>query len=195
MHWRLQIDTYIEAEEPRKISPLDDISLIDLIVKTGIADAIAAQLSGLKGNQDAIAETIENNVRSKIVKEHLNDPDFFDRISALLDEIIRTRRAKALDYEAYLKRVAELVKTLASGKTDDTPVQLDTPGKRALYNNLSKDEVLALRIDTAVRMSRSDDWRGVEAKERAIKAALYQELQDKDEVERIFVIIKSQREY
>ncbi|TPE46530.1 type I restriction endonuclease subunit R [Amaricoccus solimangrovi] len=189
------IDTYIEADEPRKISPFDDISLIDLIVKSGIADAIAAQLSGLGGNRESIAETIENNVRSKIVKERLNDPDFFDRISALLEEIIRDRRAKALDYEAYLKRMAEIVKTLAEGKTEDTPARLDTPGKRALYNNLAKDEELALRIDAAVKTSRSDDWRGVEAKERAIKAALYNELQDKDEVERVFVIIKAQREY
>lgn len=60
------IDTYIEAEEPRKISPFDGMSLLELIVKTGIANAIASQLGGLKGNKDAIAETIENNVRSKI---------------------------------------------------------------------------------------------------------------------------------
>lgn len=189
------IDTYIEADEPRKISPFDDISLIDLIVKSGIADAIAGQLSSLKGNHEAIAETIENNVRSKIVKERLNDPDFFDRISTLLEEIIRDRRAKALDYEAYLRRMAEIVKTLAAGKTEDTPAQLDTPGKRALYNNFGKNEELAMRIDAAVRTARSDDWRGVEPKERAIKAAIYSELQDKDEVERAFVIVKSQREY
>ena len=30
------IDTYIEADEPRKISPFDNISLLDLIVKSGI---------------------------------------------------------------------------------------------------------------------------------------------------------------
>jgi type I restriction enzyme R subunit len=35
------IDTYIEADEPRTISPFDGMSLVELIVKTGIADAIA----------------------------------------------------------------------------------------------------------------------------------------------------------
>ncbi len=70
------IDTYIEADEPRKISPFDNMGLLDLIVKTGIANAIATQLGGLKGNKNAIAETIENNVRSKIIKEHLNDPAY-----------------------------------------------------------------------------------------------------------------------
>ena len=82
------IDTYIEADEPRKISPFDDMTLLELIVKTGIADAINSLPGGLKGNKDAVAETIENNVRSKIIKEHLNDPAYYDKMSALLDEII-----------------------------------------------------------------------------------------------------------
>ncbi|HQT80069.1 MAG TPA: HsdR family type I site-specific deoxyribonuclease, partial [Rhodopila sp.] len=67
------IDTYIEASEPRKISPFDGMGLLDIIVKTGIAKAIEGELGGLKGNQQAVAEAIENNVRSKIIKEHLND--------------------------------------------------------------------------------------------------------------------------
>ena len=33
------IDTYIEADEPRKISPFDYMPLLELIVNTGIADA------------------------------------------------------------------------------------------------------------------------------------------------------------
>ena len=70
------IDTYIEADEPRKISPFDNMGLLELIVKTGIGSAIATQLGGMKGDKDAIAETVENNVRSKIIKEHLNDPVF-----------------------------------------------------------------------------------------------------------------------
>ena len=35
------IDTYIEADEPRKISPFDNMGLLELIVKTGIAEALA----------------------------------------------------------------------------------------------------------------------------------------------------------
>ena len=48
------IDTYIEADEPRKISPFDNMGLLELIVKTGIANAITTQLGGLKGNKNAI---------------------------------------------------------------------------------------------------------------------------------------------
>jgi type I restriction enzyme R subunit len=202
------IDTYIQAEEPRKISPFDDIPLLELIVNTGIAEAINQQLGGLKGNKDGIAETIENNVRRKIIKEHLTDPEFYEKMSALLDEIIATRKAKAIEYEEFLRRIAELAKQVQAGKGDDTPERLDTPGKRALYNNLkgvkpdwtaeqegeyavSGDLLLelALKIDTTVKQVRPDGWRGVLAREQVIKAALYGVLQNVDEVERIFNII------
>ncbi|MBI3246264.1 MAG: HsdR family type I site-specific deoxyribonuclease [Deltaproteobacteria bacterium] len=209
------IDTYIEADEPRKISPFDNLSLLELIVKTGIAKAIASQLGGLKGNKNAIAETIENNVRSKIVKEHLNDPAYYEKMSALLDEIIAARKAKAIAYEEYLKRIAELAKKVEAGTGDDTPEKLDTPGKRAIYNNLSlgassgttgriaepivpygsEAVELALRIDAAVKRSRPDGWRGIQAREQTIKKALYDVLQDVAEVERLFLVIKVQGEY
>ena len=45
------------------------MSLLDLIVNTGIAEAINRLPDGIKNDRSAIAETIENNVRSKIVKE------------------------------------------------------------------------------------------------------------------------------
>lgn len=188
------IDTYIEADEPRKISPFDNLSLLDLVVKSGLADAIASQLAGIK-DQEAIAETIENNVRAKIVKEHLNDPAFYERISALLDEIIRARKAKALDYEAYLAQIGDLITNMVTGHGDTTPPALDTAGKRALYNNLGENEDLALELDAAIKANRPNAWRGVEAKERAVMAAMYAVLYDVDEVERLFPIIKSQPEY
>jgi type I restriction enzyme R subunit len=189
------IDTYIEADEPRKISPFDNMSLLDLIVKSGIANAINSQLGGIKGNKDAVAETIENNVRSKIIKEHLSDPAYFEKMSTLLDEIIAARKAKAIEYEAYLKKIAELAAKVQTGHAEDTPKALNTPGRRALYNNLNQSEALALEIDEVVKKVRPDAWRGIQAREQIIKAALYGVLKDESEVERIFLIIKQQPEY
>ena len=135
------IDTYIQADEPRKISPFDDMSLLELIVKTGIAEAIAQQLGALQGNKNAIAETIENNVRSKIIKEHLHDPAYYEKMSALLDEIIAARKAKAIEYEDYLRRIAALAQQVEAGQADDTPEVLKkSPALRALYNNLKKHD-------------------------------------------------------
>ena len=189
------IDTYIEANEPRKISEFERVGLLDLIVKTGIGDAIAEKLGSLKGKQAAIAETIENNVRSKIVKEHLNDPAYYDRMSELLDEIIALRRAKAIEYEEYLKRVAELVSDLQEGGRTNLPAPIDTPAKSALFNNLGENADLAMEVYAAVMDVRPDDWRGNTPRENVIKSALFNVLKDASEVERIFPIVKAQSEF
>jgi type I restriction enzyme R subunit len=190
------IDTYIEADEPRKISPFDNLSLLQLIGKLGIVETIANELTAVKGNKDAVAETIENNVRSKIIKEHLTDPAYYDSMSVLLDEIIMDRKAKAIEYEQYLQLIAELAAKVETGKSDDTPTALNTPGRRALYNNLGKSEELALQVDTIVKKTRPDAWRGVQTRENTIKAALLPVLSnDQAEVERVFAIIREQPEY
>ena len=190
------IDTYIEADEPRRISPFDNLSLLELIVKTGIAKAIDERLGAHKGDKNAVAETIENNVRKKIIKEHLSDPEFYEQMSALLNEIIAARKAKAIKYEEYLRQIAELARKVSQGHGPDMPKRLDSPGKRALYNNLGQDEELALKVDAAVKGARPDSWRGNQVKENMVKAALLPLLgDDVAEVERVFLIIKAQGEY
>lgn len=189
------IDAYIEAEEPRQTSHFENLSLVDLIVRLGINDAIKESLGTFNGDKNAIAEVIENNVRKKIIKEQLTDPAYYERMSALLNEIIAARRAKAIEYEEYLKRIADLAAKVKKGKADETPERLDTPGKRALYNNLNQDEELALTIDETVKRVRPDGWRDHLAKERIIQGALYEILKDEKEVERLFLIIKAQKEY
>ncbi|MBF2078899.1 MAG: restriction endonuclease subunit R, partial [Synechococcales cyanobacterium T60_A2020_003] len=211
------IDTYIEASEPRKISPFDDMPLLEIITKVGINRALEELPKGIRSNQKAVAETIENNVRRKIIKENLSDPAYYERMSQLLDEIIEARKQKAIAYEEYLQRIAELVKKVESGQDGNVPTQLDTPGKRAIYNALRTTATpgkaaeaagtyttanetdlveLALKIDQTVKYVRPDDWRDNGGpKEQMIKAALYGILQDIEEVERIFPIIKQQSEY
>jgi type I restriction enzyme, R subunit len=190
------IDTYIQADAPRTISDFGETGLLDLIVKSGIGEAINNLPNGIKGNKRAVAETIANNVRSRIIKEHLNDPAFYDKMSALLNEIIADLKAQRIDYENFLKRIAELAKQVQAGKSADTPEKLTTPSKRALYNNLNKDEALALRIDETVRRVKPNAFRSNQAKENVIKAALLPLLgNDQAEVERIFMIIKAQQEY
>ena len=81
------------------------------------------------------------------------------------------------------------------GADDDTPIILNTSGKRALYNNLGNDINLAVAVHNSIFESRKADWRGNLQKERHIKAALYKHLQNEENVETIFNIIKEQHEY
>jgi len=208
------IDTYIQADEPEKISPFDDMSLLEIISKAGIADAIDTLPNGIRSSEGAVAETIENNVRRTILREHLIDPVFFEEMSTLLAAIIQERKANAISYADYLKQIAALVEKVREGKSEETPDNLRTVAQRALYNNLGKNEQLALMIDGAVSKAKRDGWRGNLAKEREVKAAIYRQLQEysvdtgidvtnqppepyglENKVEAIFKIVNEQREY
>ncbi|WP_322354272.1 HsdR family type I site-specific deoxyribonuclease [Dehalococcoides sp.] len=189
------IDTYIQAEVPRTISPFANMSLLDIIVNSGIAAAITSLPPGIKNNKEAVAEAIINNVRKKIIKEHLIDPAYFEEMSKLLDEIIKERKANAINYEEYLRKIADLSKKVTQTTRDDLPAGIQTPAQRALYNNTGKNEVLAIKLDAAVKKVKKADWRGNTPKENEIKHALNEILKDQAEVERLFAIIKQQSEY
>ena len=195
------IDTYIVASQPRVVSEFDDMPLIDLIIKSGVADAINSLPKGIKGDKAAVAETIANNIRSTIIKDHLNDPAFFEKMSAVLKEIIDALKSKRDDYEKYLKRIADLAKLIRAGGDVDLPKAIATPGLRAIFNNLAVDvdvverERLAIAIDAVVKRVRPDDWRGNLVKERVIQKALFDVLSDEKEVENLFMVIKHQVEY
>lgn len=208
------IDTYIQADEPVKISPFDDMPLLDIIEKTGIQGAIETFPTGIKKDKRAIAETIENNVRRKIIREHLIDPSFYENMSTLLAEIIKERKENAISYEQYLQRIADLVRQVNAGKADDTPEVLRTPAQRALFDNFGRDVQLALMLDNAIKRSKRDGFRGNKQKENEIKFAIYTTLKQhfqgsdtltfgeptvsygiKETVERIFIIIEKHKEY
>lgn len=205
------IDTYVEARAPHKISPFDDRGLLELITAIGMDRAVEALPEGVKADSNAVAETIENNVRSKLVKEQLNDPDFYAKMSALLDEVIRFRKEQAERYAEYLQRMADLVAQVEAGQANDTPdVLKQNPAMRALFHNVQvtgdnlRDSTaeqtarlaLAQQLDGAIRRARPADWRGNQAKENTIKQALLPLLgEDTSEVERIFRIIAQQPDY
>jgi len=189
------IDNFIAADEPKKISDFENQTLLDLIVKSGIADAINTLPKGIKKSQEAVAETIENNVRRKIIKDHLIDPAYFDEMSKLLSEIIRERKNDAIKYEEYLKKIADLAKRVSTSKPDDLPRSIKTQAQRSLYNNLGKNEYLAMQVHDAIMRVKKADWKGNFPKENEIKAAMHRILKDMVEVERIFPIVKEQNEY
>jgi type I restriction enzyme, R subunit len=189
------IDNYIQADDPNKITSFDDIPLMDLIVKTGIAEAINSLPNGLRHSKEAVAETIENNVRQKIIKDHLIDPAFFEEMSKLLAAIIKERKEKAILYEEYLKKIEAFVKKVNAGIEPDTPHSIRTGAQKALYNNLGKNAVLALAIDQKILEVRPDRWRGNNIKEKVIQSAIYSLVNDEAEVKRIFKVAERQAEY
>ncbi|MEA5551791.1 HsdR family type I site-specific deoxyribonuclease [Anabaena cylindrica UHCC 0172] len=189
------IDSYIGAEESEIISNFDDMTLIQLIVERG-TNAVDALPRSIKKNPKAVAETIENNLRKLIIEQQPTNPKYFDKMSILLDELIQARNAAADDYKAYLQQIVELSKQVVQpSNSSQYPQSLDTPAKRALYENLNQNEVLALAIDDIIRKTKKDGWRGNRTKEKEVKIAIKKHLDSSADLERIFEIVKSQSEY
>ena len=73
------ISTYIQADPAEDLGNLSSLSLTELIIETGIYDAIAKKLNQKgKLSKNAIAEGIINNVRKTIIRDQLTDPKFYD---------------------------------------------------------------------------------------------------------------------
>lgn len=170
------INTYIQADPASDLGNLASLSLTDLIIKTGIHDAIARKLNE-KGNlsKNAIAEGIINNVRQTIIRDQLTDPKFYEQMSKLLHDLIKQNRADAAAYEEFLRKAEELVKRLAQQQPDaGIPSVLHSRREAIkLYNNLASipattfqcpagdDEraALALEIDRLVREHAPAGWK------------------------------------
>jgi type I restriction enzyme R subunit len=205
------IDTYIKADEARAISNFGDLGLVDLIVKSGIAQAVETLSASTRKNQTAVAETIVNNVRSTIIRKHLRDPAYYDRMSTLLTEVLADLKARRIEYRQFLERIAALAKQVQEGQTDVTPEPLRrNPGMRAIYNALltnraaqgqapydgqpSTDPALeqAQRLNDRLRQDAPHGWRGVLAKEREVQRLIYEETSNSAMVDRLFPIIVAQ---
>jgi len=169
---RFLIDSYIRAEESEKVSAFDDLSLIELIVARG-EDAIKSLPDGIRKNKQAVAETIENNVRRLIIDESPINPKYYEKMSRLLDALVKQRKQEALDYAKYLAEIVKLTIQAKNGPSESAyPKSLNTPAKRALFDNLEGDEPLALAVDEAVRASRQDDWRSNQFKIKKVLNAV-----------------------
>lgn len=206
------LNTYIQADHANPMSTVDNFSLVELIVQTGVHDAIAKKLNA-KGNlsKGAIAEGIINNVRKTIIREQLTDPKFYEGMSRLLEDLIKQSREDAAAYEAFLRKAEELVKQLAQKGPGSSPAVLN--GHReaiVLFNNLDSiatttfqcpiDEEakvkLALDIDLAMRGSAPSSWRGDPAREAQVLNALFPLMgRDRVATSAIFEIIKNQQGY
>jgi type I restriction enzyme R subunit len=190
------IDSYIQASESEKVSAFDDLSLVELIVERG-AEAVQALPAAIRKNKQAAAETIENNVRRLILDESPINPKYYEKMSELLDALIAQRKQDAFDYQKYLQKIVELARQVKNGPDAGSyPKSLDSPAKRALFDNLDKDETLALTVDRAVRANLQDGWRGNKMKTRKVWLAIRDVLAGQDErIDKVVELAKSQNEY
>jgi type I restriction enzyme, R subunit len=152
---------------------------------------------GLREDKEAMAETIENNVRRVIIDEMAVNPKYYEKMSELLDALIQQRKQEAIDYKEYLKKIVEITKKVARQEaTTSYPTSMNTAARRTLYDNLEGDEALAVRVDEAIVKVKKADWRGNKFKEKEVRNAIKSVLgESSDRIDSVFDIVKSQRDY
>ena len=210
---RKLLNTYVQADPAQDVGNLNALSLTELIIETGIHDAIARKLNAKgKLSKKSIAEGIINNVRKTIIRDQLTDPRFYSEMSKLLDDLIKLSRADAAAYEEFLQNAEDLVKRMTRKEPGaDVPAALHgKPVAIVIYNNLSSiatvtlqvplDEagraVLALLIDQTVRERAPAGWKGDDTREKQLLNALYPILsRDRVATQAMFEIIKNQSGY
>lgn len=207
------INTYIQADPATPLGELGDMSLTEMIIETGIHDAIARKLNATGTlSRNAVAEGIINNVRKVIIREQLTDPRFYEQMSRLLEDLIEQSRANAEEYEEFLRRAEALVNRLHAREPEEgVPALLH--GKReatVIYGNLAslpheqflcpaddgERAELAAQVDMVVRESAPAGWKGDQAREAQVLNALFPVLErDREATQALFEIIKNQSGY
>jgi type I restriction enzyme R subunit len=80
------------------------------------------------------------------------------------------------------------------------PSAINTAAKRALFDNLGRNETLANELDHKILTTKKDGWRDNIQKSKAVRNAIKDVLkdhhfEDDSEVHRIFDLVKNQRDY
>ena len=192
---RVLINRYVTASESEVLSSFDDLGLIDLIIAKG-NNFVEDLPKSISENPESVAATIENNVRRLIVEEMPANPKYYQRMSEILDDLVKQRKQKDLEYQEYLKRIIELANHVRDPETSSHyPPQINTPAKRALFDNLGKDETKSIALDKAIRDDAPADFRGNIIKERMVKNIIQRIVNDENKANEIFEIVKNQDEY
>lgn len=215
------LNTYVQADPAELQGNLKDLTLTELIIETGIHDAIARKLNEKgKLSRNAVAEAIINNVRKVIIQDKLTDPRFYAEMSKLLDDLIQQSRTDATQYEDFLKKAEALVKRavhkepgedvpdLLRGKREAMVIFRNLPRifatSKAWTPNLADDRpdyadklaTLALNIDQTMRERAPAGWRGDHAREAQVLNALFPLLdRNREATQALFDLVKNQPGY
>lgn len=192
------IDAYIGAEESRMLADFDDLSLVDMLAEKG-SDTIKSMPENIRKNKEATAEALENNIRRVIIEKSPANPMYYEKMSVLLNEIIQTRKQQTEKYEEYLKQIIALAEKVTKPDKTAYPASLDTGAKKALYDNLGRDEELANELNDKILKTKKDGWRDHIQKTKAVKyaieAVLNQHQVGEPDADYVLNLVKNQKEY
>lgn len=190
------IDTYLSADPSRVLTSFGGATLVELLVDNGIS-ALKDMPASTPKEQEAVAETIENNIGKEIVERTQSNPKYYEKMSALLRELIEKRKNDVINYEEYLRQIVELARKVHKPESgaEYPPEIRESAAKRAFYDHLNGDTAVANQIYDAVMSSKQDNFRGSKIKERKIWRAIRAVVKDDQEADQLLALVKEQSEF
>ena len=201
---RYILDTYIRADDSKLVNKMADMSLVELLLE-GKTTTPADLVKDLPGDENAKAETIENNLKHEIVKKMSSNSVYYGKLSEMLEDVIEQRKIAAMSYEEYLRQVVELAQAILHPEEDDTyPKGIrESAARRAIYDYLEYDFDLTIGVDKVIRITIAPDWHTNFQRAQKVRVAIYktliqaaiEEASANEKTEGIFDIAKRQEEY
>jgi type I restriction enzyme, R subunit len=193
---RQLLDMYLRADHSRTLSNFGDASLLQIIVEKGMTEATNQLPQQIRQNKNAVAETLEANMRKVIIQEMPINPVYYEKMSTLLNELIHQRRQHALDYEIFLKKMEDLARKVQPGiQAESYPEGINTPARQALYEILDEEIAMVCEMDDEIKYIKKENWIGSTIKEREVRNVIAKHLKDPSKVDEVLDLVKQQKEY
>lgn len=189
---RFMIDNYIEADASRKLCDFEGMSLVELVVDEG--EKFVEKLpDSIKNDSKSVAEMIENHIRRVVNYEYQTNPEYYEKMSKILDNLIDQRKQDKISYAEYLQQVSDLARKVKQIGVLDYPTSIAKHKElRALYDNLGKNEELAKKLHQDILTNKPHNYKDNSMKIRKVKQIIKETLgtDDAEEIERIYKIVE-----
>ena len=191
---RYMIDNYISADSSEMQYKLEEATLLDVIVVSGLDKATKLMPENFKKNKKAMALAIENNIASTIINNKNQNPRYYSKMSELLEELIKMKKEQSLDYQKYLERLIELAKKVKNPETSGNyPKSIHNVRLRGLYDILDKDEKKTLNVYNYLVSNISRNFMEIKMKQREFRRELSIWINNSEKEEEIFNLWKNTR--
>ena len=192
---RKLLDRYVQAPESEVLAKLEDVTFLDLIDTNQLPEEVAEGMTeDVPTGENSVAETISANVRRYVVRKRDQNPEYYDKLSEKLNRLLEEYRQKTIEYKEMLTQLLAMIQDMR--RSVGYPEQINTPLKKALYDNLEKVEALALLIYETVEARHQPNWRELKARQKALRTAIRNATGiDGESLDAVMRIISSNNEF
>lgn len=131
---RQLVDAFVKAEPSTVLTTLNDKTLSELIAANAKDNG---ELVKKEVGEKNAADAISNNIKRDITEKSCKNPKFYEKLSKLLDDIVKQLKADAISYKEFLQQIEKLAQEVVSGGTRQSgySAKLTTPLLKALFDN------------------------------------------------------------